>query len=74
MAKPNNDKSGDSAQIINIIQSVLAAAFGVQQQKNYHRDFTQGKPSHFIAAGLVATILFILILAGIVQLILLLCQ
>ena len=52
----------------SIIQSVIASAFGVQKKANYVRDFSEGKPAHFIIAGCVATILFILLLAGLVNL------
>ena len=52
-----------------IIQSVLSSALGVQKKENYERDFSEGKASHFIAAGVTATLLFILLLAGVVQLI-----
>ncbi len=39
-----------------VAQSVAAAAFGVQSGKNRERDFSKGKPSHFIALGLIFTI------------------
>jgi hypothetical protein len=51
-------------------QSIAAAAFGVQSGKNRERDFSKGKPSHFIVLGLVFTLIFILVVAGIVQLVL----
>lgn len=51
-----------------MMQSVLAAAFGVQSGKNRARDFSRGKPSHFIALGLIFTLLFILVIFGVVQL------
>ena len=52
----------------SVVQSVLAAAFGVQSRKNRERDFTQGKPIHFVIGGLVATGLFLLLIWGMVQL------
>lgn len=51
-----------------MLQSILAAALGVQSGKNRARDFTHGKASHFIAMGAVFTLLFILVLIGLVQL------
>lgn len=57
---------------INIVQlffSVLAAFFGVQSNKTRERDFTIGKPIHYIMVGLIVVSLFILTLYGIVQLI-----
>ncbi len=53
-----------------VIQSTLAAAFGVQSQKNRQRDFNEGRPAHFIIAGLIATAFFIFCLALIVKLVL----
>lgn len=53
-----------------MLQSVLAAAFGVQSGKNRERDFTQGKPSHFILLGLLFTVLFVLVILGVVKLVL----
>ncbi|MDR0207538.1 MAG: DUF2970 domain-containing protein [Pseudomonas putida] len=51
-----------------MLQSILAAAFGVQSGKNRARDFTHGKASHFIALGTLFTLVFILALIGLVQL------
>lgn len=53
-----------------MLHSVMAAAFGVQSQKNRARDFTHGKPSHFVILGILFTAVFALILLGIVQLVL----
>ena len=51
-------------------KSVAAAFFGVQSDKNRQRDFTQGKLSHFIIAGLIAVVLFIGSLIAIVSIVL----
>ena len=53
-----------------MLHSVVAAAFGVQSAKNRTRDFTRGKPAHFLILGLVFTTLFALTLFAIVKLIL----
>jgi len=53
-----------------IICSVLAAAFGVQSNKNRQRDFTQAKPSTYVIAGIIFTILFVLAVATVVNLVL----
>lgn len=53
-----------------MLQSVLAAAFGVQSNKNRARDFTHGKPSHFILLGLLFTGVFVLLLFAVVRLVL----
>jgi hypothetical protein len=51
-----------------MLHSVMAAAFGVQSHKNRARDFTHGKPSHFVILGVAFTAIFALALLGIVQL------
>jgi len=53
-----------------LLQSVLAAAFGVQSGKNRSRDFSRGKPSQFILLGVLFTAFFVLLLFGIVKLVL----
>ncbi|WP_271408164.1 DUF2970 domain-containing protein [Pseudomonas sp. Q1-7] len=53
-----------------MLQSVLAAAFGVQSGKNRTRDFSRGKPSHFILLGVLFTAVFVVLLYGLVRLVL----
>ena len=53
-----------------MLQSVLAGALGVQSGKNRERDFSHGKPSHFILLGVGFTILFVLVILGVVKLVL----
>ena len=50
------------------IASVAASFFGVQSSKNRRRDFTHGKPLHFIAVGLAATAVFVLLVILVVRL------
>jgi hypothetical protein len=56
--------------LVEVVISVLAAAFGVQSQKNRERDFKQGSVKLYIATGVVATVLFVLTIYGIVKLVL----
>ncbi len=63
----DNDKPPTFWQMLH---SVLAAAFGVQSGKNRARDFTRGKPSHFIILGVLFTALFVLVIFGVVKLVL----
>jgi uncharacterized membrane protein YhdT len=63
----DNDKSPT---LLQVVKSVLAAFFGVQSETNRERDFTQGNPAHFILAGLLLTLVFVLVLWGIVKLVL----
>lgn len=55
---------------IATLKSVAAAFFGVQSDKNRNRDFSQGKASHFIIAGLIGVIVFIALLIFAVSLVL----
>ena len=56
--------------LVEVIKSVLASFFGVQSSKRRERDFTHGKPIHYILVGLLATVLFILIIWSVVSLVL----
>jgi len=51
----------------NVVQSVGAAMIGVQSRKNRERDFTQGKPIHFIFGGVIGTLIFLFIVWLLVQ-------
>jgi hypothetical protein len=53
-----------------MLQSVLSAALGVQSGKNRARDFSRGKPSHFIILGVLFTTLFVLVIFSVVQIVL----
>ncbi len=54
----------------SVLASVLAAMFGVQSGRNRERDFTEGRPIHYVMVGLLATVLFILFVWGVVKLVL----
>jgi hypothetical protein len=56
--------------LLQLIGSALAAGFGVQSSANRKRDFSKGKPSQFITIGILFTVLFVLIMVGIVNLVL----
>jgi len=64
-----SDESPDVG-FMQVVKSVLSGMFGVQSSKNRERDFTKGKPIHYIVVGLVFTLLFILTLVGVVKLVL----
>ncbi|MBU0809261.1 MAG: DUF2970 domain-containing protein [Gammaproteobacteria bacterium] len=53
-----------------MLQSVLSAALGVQSGKNRSRDFSRGKPSHFIILGVLFTVMFVLVIFAVVKLVL----
>lgn len=55
--------------LLQVIGSVLAAAFGVQSAKNRQRDFAGGSATTFIVVGVIATILFVVTLYTLVKVI-----
>jgi hypothetical protein len=65
----NESPDGKPPTFWQMLHSVMAAAFGVQSGKNRERDFTHGKPVHFVALGLLFTIIFAAMLFGVVQLV-----
>lgn len=65
-----NDGGGRPPTFLQVIQSTLAAAFGVQSEEARKRDFTHGRPLPYIIAGVVFTVLFIVTLIVIVNLVL----
>jgi hypothetical protein len=60
-------RTGQGTGFWNVLQSVAAAMIGVQSRKNRERDFTHGKPIHFIVGGLIGTAVFLLVIWLIVQ-------
>lgn len=66
----NNNSNDSKVSFFTIVQSVLAAAIGVQSEKNRQRDFKQGKPIYYIIAGLIFVVIFITVIITIVQLVL----
>ena len=66
----DDSSQGKPPTFLQMLHSILAAAFGVQSGKNRARDFSQGKPGHFIALGLLFTLVFVLLLVGVVKLVL----
>ena len=67
MSDEQNDKPLTFREMLH---SVLAAAFGVQSGKNRSRDFSRGKPSHFLILGVLFTTVFVLLLFALVKLVL----
>ncbi len=55
--------------LLQVAQSVLAAFFGVQSERNRQRDFERGSGRAFLIAGLIGTVLFILGLLLVVKLV-----
>ncbi|MEW6037306.1 MAG: DUF2970 domain-containing protein [Pseudomonadota bacterium] len=60
----------DKPGLLQVIASTLAAAFGVQSEKNRLRDFQHGSAKAYIVAGIVGTVVFVLTVYGVVKLVL----
>ena len=52
------DASAASVSMMQVFGSIAAAFYGVQSSKNRERDFKSGKAKHFIAAGLIMTLVW----------------
>ena len=61
----DNDKQKPS--FGQVVLSTLAAAIGVQSNKNRERDFKGGSIKAYVAAGLIFTALFVLTLVLVVK-------
>ncbi|MGR9108231.1 MAG: DUF2970 domain-containing protein [Gammaproteobacteria bacterium] len=62
-----NQNAPKKLSLRQILSSTLAAAFGVQSSGNLKRDFSAGRPSSFILAGIVFTFLFVLSIIALVH-------
>jgi len=69
-ADADRERRQDSLSPWQIVGSTVASAFGVQSSRNRERDFSRGKASHFIIAGVVFTVLFVLGVILVVNLVL----
>jgi hypothetical protein len=65
-----DDEQDKPLTLWEMLQSVLSAALGVQSEKNRSRDFSRGKPSHFIILGVLFTVVFVLVIFAVVKLVL----
>ncbi len=55
--------------LLHVVKSVLAAAIGVQSNKNREADFKHGSLPAYLIVGVIATLFFILTLVTIVSLV-----
>jgi len=62
----DNDKK-DRPSFGQVVLSTLAAAIGVQSNKNRERDFKGGSLKTYIAAGIIFTAVFVLTLVVVVK-------
>ena len=68
--KQNDIEADSNLSFWELLKSTSSAFLGVQSNANRQRDFTRGKPSHFILMGLMFGLLFVLTIVGVVQLVL----
>jgi hypothetical protein len=70
MSEHNEKDDSKPLTLWEMLQSILAAAIGVQSGKNRSRDFSRGKPSHFVILGVAFTLVFVLAIIAVVKLVL----
>jgi hypothetical protein len=69
MSEPAEDNKEKKVSPLALMGSVIASAFGVQTSKNHERDFQHGKFHHFVIAGIIFAVLFVVAVAGIVKIV-----
>ena len=57
-------------EFLRVIKSVMSAMIGVQKKENLKNDFSKNSATPFIIAGIIMTLVFILVVWGVVQLVL----
>ncbi len=62
-----NEAESKKLRFIEMLQSTLWAALGVQSHANYERGFTRGHWLHFVFAGLFFSAFFVGLLIAIVH-------
>ena len=60
-------ESDDNVSFWSMVHSVIAGIFGVQSDKNREKDFTKGDAGQFIALGIIATVILLIIMFMIVS-------
>jgi hypothetical protein len=70
VVKTANDSAAPKLTFLQLVGTVLCAAFGVQSSKNCERDFTYGNARTFVMAGITFSMLFIVTLSSLVHFVL----
>lgn len=67
--EPNGNKPDSSKPpgLLSMLTSVAAAIFGVQSDKNREKDFKKGDATQFIALGISAVLILLMIMMGVVN-------
>lgn len=53
-----SDEQTRSPSFLQMVGSILASFFGVQNSENRKRDFTHGKAKYFLAVGILMTVVW----------------
>jgi hypothetical protein len=68
--KPVQDDNGDdtpSRGFLGLLQSTIAAIFGIQSDKNRQADFKKGDASQFIIMGIAAVVVIVVTMVIVVN-------
>ncbi|MBS0599766.1 DUF2970 domain-containing protein [Plasticicumulans sp.] len=68
MSRDDETPTGRPLRLHELAASALWALLGVQKEANRRRDFSRGRPGQFVLIGVIATVLFVLLLIGLVRL------
>lgn len=63
----NNEQKDEKVSFLSMIQSVFAAIFGIQSDKNRQKDFKKGDASQFIVLGIVTVVAIMITMAIVVS-------
>jgi hypothetical protein len=64
---PEPEDETSSRGFLGLLQSVLAAIFGIQSEKNRQADFKKGDASQFIMMGIVAVVVIVVTMVVVVS-------
>ena len=67
--RTGSEQSNKPLSFLELLQSTLWAAIGVQKSENRQRDFARGKAYQFVLMGIGYTAFFACLMAGIVHLV-----
>ena len=65
--QPQNAGEMKSRGFLGLLQSTVAAIFGIQSDKNRQQDFKQGDASQFIIMGVIAAMALVVIMILVVN-------
>ena len=65
--QPSNKVTGRKAGFISALRAVLWSFLGVRGRAGYEKDAAQLNPVHVIVAGVLAAVVFVLVLVAVVR-------